>query len=183
MKWFQDAGIEASACARKLRLRLRIRLHLFSSRTLIRTLLGVVMKVKGVGVLCVRRCWRQLDVDSFRRAWPALQQSALIVTPPSNVDDFFTCDDAVLRLLLDKHVLMKVCRCRPTSANTVSMVRRRLSCYKTQKPTASYHTMAVVNRSIKGDVTFRLFLQVLVLDLTWPEYVIIIIILRPVYWW
>ena len=27
MKWFQDAGIEASACARKLRLRLRLRLR------------------------------------------------------------------------------------------------------------------------------------------------------------
>ena len=32
-----------------------------------------------------------------------IQQSIPVVDPPSNVDDFFSCYDDVLRLLLDKH--------------------------------------------------------------------------------
>ena len=68
-------------------------------------------------------------------SWHDLQQSALIVTSPSNVDDYFTCYDDVPRLLLDKYVPMKSVVVRRRTQFTVSMVRRRLSCYETQKPT------------------------------------------------
>ena len=54
----------------------------------------MVVARSHVGVRCVHRCWRQLVVHSFRRD---LQHFALVINPPSNVDDFFTCYDKVLR--------------------------------------------------------------------------------------
>ena len=58
----------------------------------------------SVFVRRVCRCWRLLDVGSFRRD---LQQSTLVVDPPSNIDKFFACYNDVLRLLLDKHAPLK----------------------------------------------------------------------------
>lgn len=66
------------------------------------------------GTRQVRRHWRALDVDSFRRD---LLQSSLVNDPPADVDDLFTCYNDVLRSLVDKHVPAKsvVIRRRPQS--------------------------------------------------------------------
>lgn len=52
------------------------------------------------GTRAVRRRWRDLDVDSFKRD---ILQSPLILDPPTNVDDLFTCYNDVLRSLVDKY--------------------------------------------------------------------------------
>jgi len=62
----------------------------------------------------VRRCWRQLDLEELKHD---IQQSDLLIDPPADLDELFTCYNDVLRSLLDKHVPVKsvVVRRRPQS--------------------------------------------------------------------
>ena len=66
--------------------------------------LSVRLPHSHTGVRRVRRCWRQLDIDSVQQD---LLQSELVLNPPSNVDDFFACYNDVLCSLVDKHAPVK----------------------------------------------------------------------------
>jgi hypothetical protein len=56
-----------------------------------------------------RQCWRTFDLDSFITD---LNQSALLTTPPSAVDELFNCYDSTLRTLLDRHAPLRLVRVR-----------------------------------------------------------------------
>ena len=57
----------------------------------------------------LRRNWRSLDVEGFAAE---LRQSALMTSPPSDVDELFQCYDNTLRSLADVHAPLKIISCR-----------------------------------------------------------------------
>jgi len=59
------------------------------------------------------RNWRSLDIDAFAAD---LHMSALVVSPPEDVDAAFACYDTTLRSLLDKHAPLELKRIRTRSS-------------------------------------------------------------------
>jgi len=94
-----------------------------SDHSLIVTKLAIRLPHPHTGERKVRRCWRELDVDCFRRD---LLLSDMFSDPPYNVDDLYSCYDSVLRQLVDKHAPLRsvVIRQRPHHRGTMVNVVR-----------------------------------------------------------
>ena len=60
----------------------------------------MVTKQHTAAVSIQRRRWKSLDFDLFAGD---LEQSRLVIDPPSDVADLFECYDETLRQLVDKH--------------------------------------------------------------------------------
>ena len=86
---------------------------MLSDHSLIAASFDIVDRCAAVKSTVKRRPWRSFDYDAFAAD---LEDSDLILDPPTDVNELFACYDATLIRLLDKHAPLRNLKVRARPA-------------------------------------------------------------------
>jgi len=70
-----------------------------------------------------RRPWRSFDYDAFAAD---LEESELILDPPTNVNELFACYDETLIRLLDKHAPLRKLKVKSKTAWKAQFIKQKV---------------------------------------------------------